>query len=155
MSNITVSNSRWAKYKSCIADFMDTAGQTPVIWRRFNFGLDRYQEDNDNSSFTDTPIVGLFQYNYFRSWPLNKDEEGGELDKESTVLLLDMRFLRDNGFLNANDNFDYNEDADRFIIDGIVWKSFGYTKIASAQNEGLIFQIILKRDPVETGGRNV
>ena len=68
--------------------------------------------------------------------------------------ILNLKYLRDNGWLNSNGNFDYDVSMDRFIHDGIIYKSTGETKICQAQDEPLLVMLILKREEINTGSDN-
>ena len=102
MPNPLLSPADWALYKSTINDASETFNKKQVTWRNTTYKLDRFGEDGDRQ-YTDVILEGLFLNNYFRSWPLTKTADTGELDKESTVLILNQEYLRTEGHLNADD----------------------------------------------------
>ncbi len=139
----------WARFKNLIRDANDTFGQDTITWRRSTGGLDRYSEDNAAEGFDDIDILGLFNYNYFRTWPMTQTTETGELDRQSCVLILNVRYLEENEW-DINSRLNYNPAADRFIFKGITYKAMGDTELAQAQDEPLLFMVILKREEKPT-----
>ena len=140
----------WALYKDTINEASDTFNKKPVTWRKTIYKLDRFGEDGDRQ-YDDIILEGLFLNNYFRSWPLTKTMDTGELDKESTVLILNQKYLKDNGYLNSKDFFQFSPGDDRFIVDGEFYKAFGDVKISQANDEELLYIIVLKREETPTG----
>lgn len=140
----------WAQYKSIINDGHDTFNQHEVIWLRSDGGLDRHGEDNETEQFTVVILKGLFEYNYFRKWRVTNPTDTGEIDAQTEVLLLNLKYLRDNGYLTAANNFNYQIDADRFIHDGIKYKCVADTKISQAQDEPLLLMLVLQREEIMT-----
>jgi len=147
---MVLTNAQWAKYKAAIGNAMGDFANKPIIWRRKILGVDRWGEDTANSTTQDVTIVGLFTYNIMRSWPITFTSESGELDRQSAQLYLDIPYLKANGYWTATGNFDYNPDYDRFIIDGLVYKSFGDTPASQAREEDLLFTLIIKREETPT-----
>lgn len=144
---------QWADYKSIINEAHNTFNQQSLIWRKFNASLNRDGEDIPGS-VSNINILGLIKYNDFKTWPSDYNTESGSLDRENEVLILNLKYLRDNGWLNSNGNFDYDVSMDRFIHDGIIYKSTGETKICQAQDEPLLVMLILKREETNTGSDN-
>lgn len=140
----------WQKYKDTINEFHEDAFQDSFIWRRSAGGIDRFAEDNLNEIFTDITLTGLAQYNYFRSWPLTKTAETGNLDNENLTMLINNKYLLDLGYMNAEGYFDFTEEADQFIFRGIKYRSFGNTHVSQAGDEPLLTMLILKRDSKQT-----
>lgn len=142
----------WNIFKGLInTDAFDTFFQDTVIWKRSLGGINRFQEDNDGMSFTNITLKTLIQYNHFKVWPVTQGTASGESDKQNTVLLFNLKQLNDLGYINAHGNFDYKEDEDRFILDGISYKASGDTKISQAKDEPLLLQIILTKEEITTG----
>ena len=141
--------STWDTYKGVINEFHEDANQQEVIWRRITSNRSRYQEGTNTTE--DITILALVQYNYFRSWPINRVKEAGELDQESMMLFLNVQYLRDQGHMTADDQFNFNPSEDRFIIEGVVYKPTGDTKVAQASDDPLMLTIILKREETSTG----
>lgn len=146
-----VSDAEWAEYKDIINDFnLNDSNQQPIVWRKLTQELSRYGED-DNVAYTDTTLLGLVQYNYFRSWPTNKVDKSGEIDKESTLVFFNIEYLRGLGYVNADGQFQFDAGKDRFLIDGVRYKPSGNSKAAQASNEALLTFIILSVDTPESG----
>ena len=141
---------QWAQYKSIINSGQETFNQQDITWLKSRGGLDRNGEDNLTETFTTIILKGLVEYNAFRKWATNFTSETGELDRQTEVLLLNMKYLRDNGYLNANNKLDYNPDTDRFISSGIKYKSRGDTVLSQAQDEPLLYMVVLEREETQT-----
>lgn len=135
----------WDKYKSIINDFIDAdIGKQPFLWLRKINQLPAFGEDK--SIYQVVKLHGLFQYNYIRTWPANRDSLSGELEGENMVLYISIRLLRENGYLDEYGYPDINWSEDRFIVEGKVYKPDGDTKVAQASDEALLFFVILKRE---------
>jgi len=144
----------WQTYMDVIYEAWETNATEPVIWKRMEHKLDIHGEDTPTTiAYIDTPLVGLFQYNYFRSWPITQPTPSGEVDMENFVLLLSRKYLEDNGWLTANGNFNFNPGEDRFNIRGLIYKSAGDTQVAGAYTHPLLVFVILKREETKTGER--
>lgn len=136
----------WDKYKAIINDFIDNdAGKQPFIWLRKISQLSAFGEDISNN-YIPVKLNGLFQYNYIRTWPANRDSISGELEGENMVLYISVRLLKENGYTDPYGYPDINWSEDRFLIEGKVYKPDGDTKVAQANNEALLFFVILKRE---------
>ena len=142
--------SDWQRYEDIMNEWQEDAFQEIITWRKSIVRLSTHGEDN-NERFEDKELRGLIQYNYFRAWPINTPSDSGELDKESCLLYLNIKYLRDNNYTNSNDQFAFNPTMDRFLIRGVVYKAFGDSHVAQAYNKPLFAYIILKREEVETG----
>lgn len=140
----------WAQFKSVIDSAHDTFNQQPITWKRSKGGLDLNGEDNLSEQFDMITLYGLVDYNAFRKWPVTQTSETGELDRQTEVLLLNMEYLRNEGYLNANNYFAYNEAADRFIHNGITYKAYGGTHLSQTKTEPLLFMVILQRQEIPT-----
>lgn len=140
----------WENYKSLINQAHDTFSQDTIVWKRSLGGIDYNGEDNLTERFSSIDLKCLINYNVFRVWPTNQPTTTGELDRETMALLLNIRYLDSLGYLNANGNFVYNQDKDRFIHHGITYKSGGDTKVAQANDEPLIIQLMLIRQETNT-----
>jgi len=141
----------WTEFKRIInEDAFDTFFQDTIIWRRSLGGIDRFMEDKLTERFTDITLKCLIQYNHFRVWPTNVTTVSGELDRQNVVILLNLKYLLDLGYVNANGNFNYDAAADRFVLDGMILKSAGDTKISQAFDEPLLFQLNLSKEETDT-----
>jgi len=140
----------WADYKEIIDCFHTEANQETIIWRRYDNIIDRYGED-PLEVFTDIDILALVQYNYFRTWPIDKANVAGMVDKESCTVFFNTQYLIDEGHTNANDLLDFDPGQDFFLINGLRYKVFGETETAQANDKTLLQIIILKREETPTG----
>lgn len=145
-----ISTATWDLYKSIINDAHDTFNQDTVIWRRLVTNLDRYGESSSNT-YQDIELKVLMSYNFFRTWPINAETPSGGIDKQSTVMILNMQYLRDNGWVTTEDYFDFKPDHDFFIHKGIMYRGDGDTDMAQANEETILCQVILKRIDPNTG----
>lgn len=131
-------------------DAHDTFEKAPFVWKRFVSGLNRWNED-EGDQFASINLTGLFDYNYFRKWPTVYTQPAGEMDRQTVVLLMNRDYLRELGYMNANDRFDYDPGKDRFLFQGIVYKSVGDTMLSQSGDRALLFDILLKREDLQTG----
>lgn len=145
-----IPDSTWNNYKDIINGIHEDFNQDDLIWERSRGGIDRDGEDNSTERFSLITLKVLFQYNQTRVWPLTKFADTGLLDKESVVALININYLNNLGYINANGNFDYNQDADRFVHKGIRYKSAGDTQLSQAKDTPLLFMVILVRDSLPT-----
>jgi len=141
----------WQDYKDCINEFnLEDSHLQDIVWRRLVTNLSRWGED-DNEVRTDLLIKGLVQYNYFKSWPTNQTTVSGEIDKESLLIWLNVKYLSDNGWLTPAGQYIFRPGEDRFIIRGEVYKALGDSQAAQAHDEPLEVFIVLKKEETETG----
>lgn len=134
----------WSEYTSIINEFHDDAFQQDIIWKRPTSFINKFMETKQK--FIQSTLKCLVQYNSFRSWPINEQTNTGEIDKESCLVYFNMDYLRTLGFINDNNQFTFDAERDRFIIDGILYKPAGDSKAAQANNKTLFTFIILKRE---------
>lgn len=148
-----MSTAEWEEYKKSINDIHNDFNQTPIIWRRKLSNFNRFGEDpsGDGGQYTDVNLSVLILSNYFRTWPINKPELTGEDDKQNLTIILNYKYLRDLGYTTQQGYFNFNPGLDRFIIKGRVYKPFGDTDVAYANNEPLLFYITCERDANMSG----
>lgn len=145
----------WSLYQNLIGDdAFDTFFQQDLTWKRANAFLDVHGEDQIGKTFTDVNLKALIDYNDFRTWPITRVAETGELDRQTMVVLLGIKNLASLGYINSNGNFDFKEDEDRFTLDGILYKSLGTTNTAQAQDQPLMVQLVLEREATLTSDDN-
>lgn len=140
-----INQSQWAKYKSIINDFHHDAFQDEVKWYRVKDVISRNGEDE---SGYENPITlkGLMNYNYFRTWPLTGYSITGEVDKQSTVLILNVAYLSSLGYIdNTTKKLIYRQDKDVIVHRGDYYIPTGDTFVSQAGDEPLLFILILKR----------
>lgn len=141
-----LSNKSWDRYKNIINGFMDNdAARQVVIWAKAVDQLLTHGEDSIQKYFK-KPIEALCYYNAFRNWPLNRATTTGELDEENLSIMISGKYLRDHGFMNNNNYWNFNWAMDRFEINGVVYRPTGDTQVAQAKDEALVFMVVLKRD---------
>lgn len=141
----------WDLYKAIIDEFHEDVNQEQIIWRRYVNTIDRYGEDKDPKNFQDINLLGLVQYNYFRNWPINKSMVAGKVDKESVMVYFNTQYLIDSNHTNVNNLLSFDPGKDFFIIRGLLYKCFGESQVAQANNKTLLQFIILKREEIQTG----
>ena len=141
-----VSDKAWSKYKKIVQDFLDQdTGRQKIVWaKHINQPLSYGEDSLPQYSFN--VIEALCYYNAFRNWPINKSSVSGEQDEENLSIMISRQYLKDRGYLNSNDYFDFNWAEDRFIINGISYRPTGDTNVSQAKDEAIVFLIILKRD---------
>lgn len=144
-----MTQAQWDAYENILNEWQEDAFQQIITWRKSVVILSKHGEDN-NERFEDKELRGLIQYNYFRAWPINQPSDSGELDKESCLLYLNIKHLRDNGYTNNFNQFKFDPAMDRFVINGVTYKAFGDSQVAQAHNKPLFVYIILKREETET-----
>ena len=144
-----MTQAQWDAYENILNEWQEDAFQQIITWRKSVVILSKHGEDN-NERFEDKELRGLIQYNYFRAWPINQPSDSGELDKESCLLYLNIKHLRDNGYTNNFNQFKFDPAMDRFVINGVTYKAFGDSQVAQSHNKPLFVYIILKREEIET-----
>lgn len=146
MSKKIIPDSVWDHYKSIVSDFIDNdAGKQPIVWKRYSSNLLPYGEDS-GETYDNIPLDVLVGYNSFRTWPINRATTSGELDAQNLAIWVSAKLLRYRGFLNESGYWEFNRSLDRFIINGIEYKSSGDTQVAQAKDEALLFMVVLKRE---------
>ena len=146
----------WNRYKALMDDAHATFNQKTIIWQHRVVSLNRYQEDLPTPE-VETLLLVLINYNYRRAWPVNLTGDAGEEDQQSLQVYINKNYLsgltdmNGNSWIDTNGNFTYDQDFDRFIIDGVLYKSLGDTSAGQASNTDLFFTIVLKRIQNKTG----
>lgn len=121
------------------------AARQVVIWAKAVKQLLTHGEDSVQKYFN-KPIEALCYYNAFRNWPLNRATTTGELDEENLSIMISGKYLRENGYMNDKNYWDFDWAMDRFEINGVVYRPTGDTQVAQAKDEALVFMVVLKRD---------
>lgn len=142
-------------FKTILKGFTKEMGNKPIVFKKFNDFPSPFNEDisnlNNPSNYTTYTITGILNYNYMRTWPISNITGGGERDNQSVQLFLNKQILGDLGLLSINNNFNYNPDYDRFIIDGIPYKAMGDTSASQIAEDDINFLVILERMENNTG----
>lgn len=146
MGNSIIPDSVWKLYKDIVSNFIDNdAGKQQIIWKRYITQPLPFGEDF-GESYESIPLDVLVGYNSFRTWPVNLATTSGELDNQNLAIWVSANLLKNRGFLNSNGYWEFNRSYDRFIINGIEYKSSGDTQVAQAKDEALLFMVVLKRE---------
>lgn len=143
--------SKWQEFSDIMRAAHDTFEQKTVTWKRLNSGMDRFGEDTQDNLYDTIDLKVQLNYNYMRSWPITQRTETGDLDRESVQLLVNKRYLAENGWINADGYFAYNMGDDYFLINGLKHVPMGDTMVSQAYDDDILFSIILKRDETPTG----
>lgn len=142
----------WEDYNTIINEALGDFSSKTMQWLRKISQLDRYMEDTgDRGNMLQPPvdIPVLCNYNWIRSWPINRISDSGELALQTIQIIIQQKWLKEHDYLTPQGFFNYSAD-DRFIIDGLLYKSFGDT-LVSQSNTDLIFSLILRREETLTG----
>jgi hypothetical protein len=134
-------------------DGHDTFEQKEITWVRNITHTNRFMESDDDNGTISIPLKVQCNYNYMRSWPITRTTEAGELDRQSMQVLINKSYLRELGYINANDFFDYSPDFDRFIIDGMIHKPMGDTSVSQVDSSDVLIVIVMQRQPTKTGDK--
>lgn len=147
-----IPQSEWDKYKQIINSFHDSANKQKLYWKKFIGGVNIHGEDiTDNvANFQTIELEVLADYNNFRTWPINRSRQEGESDNQSLTVLINKKWLRDRGYLNASNNLGFDAQHDHFILAGIKYSCSGFTDVSQAKEEPLFMQVILERKEVAT-----
>jgi hypothetical protein len=141
----------WADYAQIINQFMmQDSALKPIVWKRFVYGVDRYMEDNAGANYQNITINVLLNYNYFRTWPITFTTESGELDRQSVQVIINKQYLRNLGYISADNNFVFNPDKDTIFIDGKPHRVMGDTMASQASDKDLLVTFIAKREELKT-----
>lgn len=147
-----ISNEEWAEYEKTINDFHDDAFQQELKWIRNILPVNIHGEDTESRYLPPVTLRCLIQFNHFRSWPINKESEAGQIDSESMLVFINIAYLKNLGYTDANDNWLYDPGLDRFEVDGVVYVDKGNSKTAQAKDKALLHFMVLKREELNTPG---
>lgn len=146
-----VSDAKWDAFRDLIKDAHDTFNQDTITWRRATKSVPRYFEDNIITSYTNIELQCLIGFNSFRTWPLTKHTESGELDEQNMYAMFSKDYLEELGYLNSEGYFNFKAGADLFIHRGILYKPEGDTFFSQAGSDPLHVVIVLSREELFTG----
>ena len=150
-----IPDSAWQKFSTILTDFLDESGKKVITWKRAITQPMAFGEDSDEAFYPDILLEVLVGGNYARQWPINKGTISGELDNQNCTLWVSSNKLLELGYLNADGYWDFDRTLDRFIIDGITYKTSGDTTLAQAKDKTLLFMVVLKREEVSNEGNEV
>lgn len=142
-----IDQSQWDSYREIQEDFWeDNAGDT-LFWEKSFGTVPRFGEDRAKN-LEAIPLKCLFQYNNYRTWPVNIFGDTGEEDKQSEVAIFSIKYLNSLNLLEERDGqlrLIYNPTDDRFRHLGWNYEATGDTAVAQAGLSPIFFMIILKR----------
>lgn len=148
----TLTQEQWDTYKAQINSAQGMFNQETVTWRRSTHGLQRWGIDDDaNLGSVDISLLCLISFNWFRTWPITGVTDVGDMDKQNMVMWLNMKYLRDSGYTNASDQFDFQPGKDIFLYKGQEYRAAGETHVSQADDDPLFYQVILRRQETPTG----
>lgn len=145
-----VSPEQWEGYKQLMRQAHDTFNKKIILWVTSVSVMDPWGEEHADNPIVQVPLEVLILYNYARAWPLTRLTVTGAIDIQSCQILINKRYLAENGWLNAAGRFIYNQAGDTFILDGLVYSAQGDTDVAQAYDEDMFFSIILQRTETKT-----
>lgn len=139
-----IPNTEWEKYTQIINNFIDNdSGQQPFIWLKSSkIPTLPYGEDGQ-PTYTKINLKGLFQYNYIRTWPYNKETISGSSQNTNVAFYISKRYLEEKWLLDEYGYWIINHTSDRFIINGKAYKPSGDMQVAQAKDKPLLFFLIL------------
>lgn len=147
-----VNQSDWDDFKALMREAHDDFETKPILWKRVVSISSEFMEDNTYAP-EEIQLQGQTNYNYLRSWPITMQTTSGELDRQTIQVLFNKDYLRELGYINTNNYFEFSPDLDRFIIDGITYKELGDTSASLANGDDILVTLILKREETNTGSK--
>lgn len=147
-----ISDALWERYKELIGNAGESFNKDVVLFFKESHNVDRWQEDTEtNAEYTVYKLSTLLDYNTYHSWPINKEDEEGQKDRQTVVFWFNREYLKGLGFLDGHGNFLINPSEDYFVHRGQEYRVEGDTLASQAQNDPLLFMVICRRQPVPTG----
>lgn len=145
-----VTDGQWEVYKNLINGVASSFNKEVVEWGRAEFKKDPYGESTEQG-FTFVNLEALLGFNTFRTWPITDHTEAGELDNQNMFMMLNRKYLSDNGWLTPQGYFNFDPASDIFKHRGIQYKSDGDTLASQAKDDPLHLYLILVRQEINTG----
>ena len=140
-----ITPNQWADFRKAMKVAHDSFNQQIIIWQKALIIDNPFGEDSGRK-YQDIQLKGLVQYNWFRTWPANTETKTGTVDKESCVLILNKEYLQSLNLLNENKYFNFSPGDDYFIINGIRYRASGDSDLSQANNDPVLFFIVLRRE---------
>jgi len=145
-----VSSAQWARYKKIIDKAHGSFNQDTLIWIKYNDSVPRYNEELGENG-TRIELKALIGYNSFRTWPITRRDNAGELDNQNMVAYINRQYLIDLGYTTPQGYFNFRPDKDYFIHRGLRYKAEGDTLLSQAYDDPLLVLIVLKREELKNG----
>lgn len=143
----------WTEYRDTINSAMGSMAQQPVTWRRYRRKMARFGEDGD-ITYDDIELRAIISYDDWRIWPYNRGTASGTMDYGHAALIFNKDYLFGLGFLNDEGYFNCDTGYDRFVVNGITYKSLGDTLMAQAGDDTVLLQMIIQREDLKTGNES-
>lgn len=141
-----------AKFRASQRDAHSSYMKHTILWRRSkNTHRDEFGEDNIGEQYEDIALLCLPNFNYMRTWPVDQSNETGRIEKQSVQIFFSRIFLKEQGYLNSDNNFAYDPGKDKFVLNGMQYEPEGDTDASSLQADPLLFTLIILRQPKATG----
>ena len=107
-----------AEIRADIKLVTDTFYVTPVTWRQYTQSMARYNEDRDESRWTEHSLLCLAEY------PTEKVKQSlaGGFDGADVKVTFNMQDLQTAGHINADDLVKFSETKDEFVVNGELFK---------------------------------
>jgi hypothetical protein len=152
MPNPLINTSTWKRYKALIKKGAESFNKEQIILAKWQHGIDQWQEDtSDSANYQYIKLDTLIQYNYFQVWPINVEQEDGQIDRQHMSARFNRKYLSDIGMLDNHGNFPLEPSKDVFIHRGTEYRIVGDTFTSQAKNDPLQVMVILRRQEVPTG----
>lgn len=146
-----LSNAQWAAYRQVINNASASFNAATIIWNKVSILLARDGDDASKPTYTQIPLKALIQYNVARTWPIDRSTDTGLINNQSIMIIFNKDYLAGLGYINANNNFDYDPGHDYFTHQGVDYKPMGDTPASQASDDPLLVFIICERARVKTG----
>lgn len=140
----------WARYRGIINRFHNDAFQNDLTWYKYIYSMNRFGEDTkENSKYDERVVKCLVMYDTVRNWPNNYETTTGDIDKESVVVYINIRYLQKMGWVRnegAGTLMDLDQVKDYFVLDGVTYRPSGDKPVAQASTHPLLYRLVLKRE---------
>jgi len=144
--------SLWDRFEQVINQTaFDLFFQKNITWHRLVKKLDPHGENYENVNYTAVTLKALIDPNVTRERPLQGFSITGQLDGQYCWLILNKKYLNDNGWLTNAGHFDYNLGKDYFEIDNIRYRAHSDSNASQTDSDNVLFYILLKREEYNTG----
>lgn len=143
-----LSDAEWEEYENTVNSFHEDAFQHPVKFIRVLTYFDGNGKEVSREEVID--IKGLIHYNHFRSWPINTESIGGQIDRQSVLLFLNNKALEELNLIDENGNFSFKPADDKFEVAGLRYVGKGESQTAQSKEKALLHFIVLKREEYQT-----
>lgn len=145
-----VSQAQWDAYKNIINNNAHDSFFNEILeWQRYVETFETFNEDKSSAPVL-VNLRCLMNFNTFRTWPVNKFDEVGVIDKNNIAVLFNRAYLSGLGYLTADGYFNFDPVRDRFRHRGVIYEPAGDVLSSQASDDPLIIQILLAREETPT-----